>query len=152
MVNINLYHNTSDPNVLGKSITALQGTQGTMKKATSIINPVFTVKGDVGSIAGLNYCYVPQFHRYYFINDIVSVRNDLWQISCHCDVLETYKAGLLDTSAVIARQEYNYNLLLDDGSLRSTANPIVITKESNKSFKDKGNTFVLTTVGDYTTD
>lgn len=149
MVNINLYHNASDPNVLGKSLTTLQGTQGTMKRATSIINPIFTVKGDVGSIAGLNYCYVPQFHRYYFINDIVSIRNDLWQISCHCDVLETYKAGLLDTSAVIARQEYNYNLLLDDGTLKSTANPIIKVKQFPSNFANLGNTFVLTTVGTY---
>lgn len=111
---IKLYHNTSPANKIGKDLTdELVTSDVLLKDDVSILKPVFKVK-DVRSIITYNYLYCPELQRYYFIDDIVSIHNNLWEISCHVDVLETYKNGILAQSAVIKRQQKKYNLYLND--------------------------------------
>lgn len=58
-----------------------------LKDGTNLISPVFI----------LSYGRTPTWTevffegRYYFVNSIESVRNDLWAISCRVDALATYK-------------------------------------------------------------
>ena len=111
---IKLYHNASPVNKIGKNLTdELVTSDVLLKDDVSILKPVFKVK-DVRSIITYNYLYCPDLMRYYFIDDIVSIHNDLWEISCHVDVLETYKNGILAQSAVVKRQQKKYNLYLND--------------------------------------
>ena len=56
-----------------------------------------------------NYCYISDFNRYYYIDDIVSIANNLWEISLDCDVLYTYKDKIIENDAFIDRQENLYN-------------------------------------------
>ena len=58
--------------------------------------------------------YISDFSRYYFIDDIISINNDIWEVHGHVDVLETYKTQILANQAVIARQQNRYNLYLND--------------------------------------
>lgn len=111
---IKLYHNASPANKIGKNLTdELVTSDVLLKDDVSILKPVFKVR-DVRSIITYNYLYCPDLQRYYFIDDIVSIHNDLWEISCHVDVLETYKNGILGQTAVIKRQQNKYNLYLND--------------------------------------
>lgn len=111
---IKLYHNASPVNKIGKNLTdELVTSDVLLKDDVSILKPVFKVR-DVRSIITYNYLYCPELQRYYFIDDIVSVHNDLWEISCHVDVLETYKNGIKSNKAVIKRQQNIYNLYLND--------------------------------------
>ena len=59
---------------------------------TSLMNPTF--KLDVsGNPVGYNYCYVPSFERYFFINDWSSYHG-FWYASCTCDVLGSWKTEI----------------------------------------------------------
>ena len=146
-MNIVLMHNNSDLNVLGKDLSTLKTVQGNFKTSTDIVSPVLTISGIDNIIFRTNYCYIPTLRRYYFVTGITSVREGLWQISCHCDVLETYKAKVKETEAVISRQEFEYNLLLDDGTLKAYADPMVQTKAFPKSFNDDLGSIVLVVAG-----
>ena len=109
---INLYNNSSEPEVVDKSLSLQTSLQGQLKDNTSIITP--TILMNINSIPTANYMYIPDFHRYYYITNIECVRNGLIQISAKCDVLMTYKSGIRACNALVERQEYNYNPYLVD--------------------------------------
>ena len=75
---IRLYHNASPVNKIGKNLTdELVTSDVLLKDDVSILKPVFKVR-DVRSIITYNYLYCPELQRYYFIDDIKSIHNDLW--------------------------------------------------------------------------
>lgn len=90
---IKLYKNSSEANRIGKTLTnETEFTECQLKDATSVLKP--TVLLTTENPAQFNYMYIYQFHRYYFITDIVSVRNGLWSITGEVDVLESYKSDI----------------------------------------------------------
>lgn len=86
---ITLCVNSSEKNKLGKTLTNLNVFSGSLKEETSAINPIVIM--ELENPTGFNYAYIPEFGRYYFIDDIVSVRTGLWKISMKVDVLESFK-------------------------------------------------------------
>ena len=96
------YNNYSEKNVINKtidSLTALTLT-GELRKSTSVKTPVIDVEYSE-SIIGYNYCYITEFARYYFITDIKSIRNGLWEISMRVDVLMSFSNDILSSEAII---------------------------------------------------
>ena len=71
----------------------------------------------------MNYAYIPEFKRYYFITNIESVRNNVWRVSFHVDVLFTYREQIKRNSAIIERNENQYDLKLNDGLFKTQQNP-----------------------------
>lgn len=108
-----LYNSASPVEKIGKALTQGGSYTCTLKDTTSVLNPVLILRTS-DPVYNYNYLYIQEFGRYYFINDIRSVNNNVWEISAHVDVLETYKTAILANSAVIKRQASQYNLYLDD--------------------------------------
>lgn len=108
-----LYISASPVEKIGKSLTSGGSYSCTLKDTTSVLNPVLILKTS-DPVYNYNYLYIQEFGRYYFINDIRSVNNNVWEISAHVDVLETYKTSILANNAVIKRQQNIFNLYLDD--------------------------------------
>lgn len=112
---IKLMSNLSPVEKIGKNLQAGVDLTGcTLKDTTSIISPVIRVRSSDIGIPTYNYMYIEEFGRYYFIDDIVSVNDGLWEISAHVDVLETYKRGILGNTAVLRRQQNKFNTYLND--------------------------------------
>lgn len=61
-----------------------------------------------------NYCYIPNFKRYYFIKDIISVGKYLWRINMSTDSLMSFKDGILNLSCFVGRNEYTYSPMIKD--------------------------------------
>ena len=116
---IELYKNLSEPNIVNKNITLLATASGALRDGTSILSPTIRLEYD-STVQAINYVYIVEFERFYFVGDIASVRSGLWDLACHVDVLSTYKNQLYNLSAVIARQEKSYNLYLEDDRLLTT--------------------------------
>lgn len=110
---VTLYNNGSPVEKIGKTLTNGTDFSCVLKDATSILRPTIEVSSS-SNLSGFNYMYISDFGRYYFIDDIVSTHNNRWEISAHVDVLETYKTEILANSAVVRRQQSQYNLYLDD--------------------------------------
>lgn len=111
---IDLYKNESPVEKIGKTLNSQSTINNVaLKRDTSILRPVLLLNTNL-SIFQYNYMYISEFGRYYFIDDIRSINDNLWEISAHVDVLETYKTQILANNAVIRRQEKLYNLYLDD--------------------------------------
>lgn len=113
-----------DNHVVDKSqhLTYVTHVTGTLRNACSVIRP--KIMFELSGYPQANYCYIPDFQRYYFILNITSVRQGLWEMELNCDVLMSYRARIKELTAIIARQEFSYNPLLLD-----TERPIASGKE-----------------------
>lgn len=127
--NIRLMTNNSADNVAEKDFTTIDTLSGTLKNESSITAPTILIEY-AGTLQNVNYFYIPQFQRYYFLTDIMSVRGNIWQIAGRCDVLTTaWKLCTLKECTGITRKQQNkYNLLLNDGSFKVYQNPIITTE------------------------
>lgn len=127
--NIVLQTTTSEKNRMDKTITDIATYSGTLRADTSIVDPVFLVECDLANVVHANYLTVQAFGRSYFINNIRSMRAGLVEFSCHCDVLSSFKTQIRQNHAIMHRSERNWNLYLNDGSLKMTQRPEKIVTE-----------------------
>lgn len=125
---INLYENSSENYVVSKNITIKESLQNcVLKDNTSVENPVILVR-NTSNISSYNYMYIPDFHRYYYIEEIVSVQNGLWELHGHVDVLQTYGNAIKGLTATCKRQENLFNMYLDDPEFKTYNEAQIVTK------------------------
>ena len=144
-ISIALQTNVSEKNKLDKDLTTIATVTGTLKTETSIIDPVILIEGNLSNYVGCNYMTISAFGRSYFVNNIRAIRNNLFEISAHVDVLSSFSAGIRSNSAIVRRQEKNWNLYLNDGTFRVYQNPNVLTKAFPSGFTTQE--FVLAVAG-----
>lgn len=91
---------------------------GAFRRSTSAMNIEIDVEKSNPVIYKYNYMYIESFNRYYFIDEIISVRNNLWTIKATVDVLMSFKNDILSASVIVDKVENELvaNLYLDDGS------------------------------------
>lgn len=99
------------------AIPSLGGTDFTcyIKSPSSVLNPAIELKDDP---TGYNYCYIADFGRYYFINDIV-FNKGIWTCYCNVDVLGTYKTQIGNTAMYVLRSAHGR-----DGEIVDTLFPV----------------------------
>lgn len=132
-MNITLYSNSSDNNVVTKNISQIANLTGSLRNESGIMSPSILIQGTYPSA---NYCYISDWGRYYFIEEIISVRNNISEIRCRIDTLMTYAQQIRGLTAIIKKQENDYNLYINDGSFMTYANDKVFTKGFPGSFSD----------------
>ena len=120
MFNITFRKLNGERSLLDKSSAFIMGgdypsyvVSGVLKEQSSIINPVVLIRADT-TIIEYNYVEIDTFKRKYFVTDIKNVRNDLWEVSLHVDVLYSYKDVLLQNDYFVERNQYDFNNELPD--------------------------------------
>ena len=175
-----LYNNYSENNKLDKSIVKIVELQGYLREQTSLINPQILIEFHPEQFDGYvkednqvyvmyngvkitwdsfinkyvlsaNYAYIPEFNRYYFINDIISIRQNLWQISLSVDVLMSYKNQILETKAFVARNQNEFNKdIIDNECVLTDKEEVEFTEVQVELFNDEPQSpYVLTMIADY---
>lgn len=91
-----------------------------LKDGTSKYNPVFTLNSNDDSIT-----YVKGFGLYYFVNDIVHVRQNVLELHCSIDVMASYRSQIINSTAYVIFSSSNYNTNIIDTRLSSNKNSIV---------------------------
>lgn len=143
---IKLQKSKSDINVVTKNIEDVLTVEGELRAETSLIRPIIRIETLNESVFNCNYMTIDSFGgRKYFIDDITSVRNGLIQISAHVDVLSTYDSQIRRCTGIVSKQATNYNLYLDDGTLKAYNNPIIVTKAFPSGFT--GESYLLLVAG-----
>lgn len=142
---ISLFKTASENSRVVKDLTDEKQLSGELRNQTSVLNPKIRIES-AENIAGYNYCYIPEFGRYYYIVDITSVRTNIWEVSMRCDVLMSYSAQIKALRPIIEREEVGQSGGLVDNNL-----PININKKVQKFYFPNGFTkdiqYVLTTSG-----
>lgn len=92
-----------EANKLNKTINNVLNINGTLREEISVINPSVLIEAE--NLSGFNYMYIYDFGRYYFITDIVSVKNGLWRVTGKVDVLMSFKDGIETCPIILANTE-----------------------------------------------
>jgi hypothetical protein len=98
---IELYVCVDERNKLFKTLTDNVIFSGSLRGESSVVNPSFIVETDNPS--QYNYCFIPDFNRYYFISNITNIRTNLWRIDCNVDVLMSFQTQIANLD-IIAEQ------------------------------------------------
>lgn len=113
---IKLYRNLSEEIAVTKNITDEITYTGSLRSESSVIDPVILI--EASNLSDYNYAWIEEFHRFYFIRDISSVRTGLWRLTMHVDVLSTYAGYIKDNNAILARNSNVWNLYYQDDQFK----------------------------------
>lgn len=89
---LKIYNNNSNDNVLNKNITLIKEIDFNLKSDNSILQPILILKNYTEG----NYCYIDEFKRYYYINDVRVLKGGLFELHLNVDVLMTYKDTIIN--------------------------------------------------------
>ena len=73
-----------------------------LKENTSIMNPSIIITG-LDTWASVNYAYIPDFSRYYFVQNVTALNNTTCQIDLEVDVLASYKKYIILKTYTVER-------------------------------------------------
>lgn len=136
-----LYHVNDAENVINKNLVNGLEIDINLKASVDLVNPEIVLNGD---FRGYNYAHLPDLNRYYFIDRIEQLNLKLIKLSLSCDVLETYKADILNSNARFKRNIKNgdyQNISID------YSNQTISTNYNSDGMPMNGNTMVISTIG-----
>lgn len=105
-----------------------------IKDRSSVINPVIELKTKPLSY---NYAYLPEWDRYYFINDI-SYDLGVWILQLNVDVLATYKTEIGNTNLYVTRSAYTFDRTLVDNMYPAKSTINISTEGITTGFEFSG--------------
>lgn len=129
-----------------KNSTAVPNGQGyerdlMIKNGSSIITPTFLVAGE-----SFDYNYCSFNGRYYWITDITSVRNELWEVQCRVDVLASWKNEILNSKGFVKYSSSDNNQNIKDGRNVVTGNVERTASYLNMQMFDIDGSYILATL------
>lgn len=115
-----------------------------IKQPCSIDNPTFVIQDSSFSMA---FNYAKWDNTYYFIDSIVSVRNDIWEVSCVIDVLATYKTEILASTQYVCYSSIAGNTWLADTRIPVLKSTTVSKATASMGIFNSTGFYVLSVVG-----
>lgn len=114
-----------------------------IKENTSTYNPTFIIESS--SWPSFTYAYWNPY--FYFVNDIVSIGNSLYEVSCSIDALGSWRSDILNSSQFVNRSASEYNVWMKDIEL-SNEQRTISTAYAHTSIPYFGaGTYILRTIG-----
>lgn len=112
MSEITFYKTIHDRKKINKKLNLVKNiTTMKIKTPSSIMTP--TIQVSAASIGedwvNVNYAHIPQFGRYYFVENITAENYDLITFDLKCDVLMTYADQIMQTQFQILRAQRHYS-------------------------------------------
>lgn len=155
MSSITLFNNISDRKKIKKQLSKIMEISGSLrlKEPCSILEPVIilsmaAVEGSGSSWIKANYAFIPDFGRYYFINNVIATHDHMLEFHLSVDVLMTYKDQLLGSSFEIVRSEsINSKWFIDNQKPVQNLKKITYQKIGSIPQSATGNKYVLTVSG-----
>lgn len=103
--------------------TAIPSSGGTninilLKDSTSILSPTIRISRDTSPVL-FNYCHIPAFHRWYFIEDWSS-DHGFWIATLRNDPLASWRSGILSSFQYVDRSASRSDSFIIDGTYAVT--------------------------------
>ena len=110
---LKLFNNISENIATSKTLINETLIKGVLRDECSILNPSFVVESV--TVPKFNYAYVGIWDRYYFINEITSIKYGMWRLDMSVDVLQTYDELIAVQKGFVERNEFEHNPdIIDD--------------------------------------
>lgn len=113
-MDINLYYTSSENNQLVKHLSLTRTLTGSLRNESDVVHPQVLV--EVANVSDSNYAYIAEFHRYYYIREIKSVRTGIWLLYLESDPLMSFQTSIKNLQVVLLESENTAidNYLSDD--------------------------------------
>ena len=122
---IRLYNTTDDNRVVRKKLSGEITKECILKGAVNVVEPIIELHGN---IINSNYCYIPDFKRYYYIVDN-TLHNNITTLRLKSDVLMSSYNDIKNLSAIVRRNTNINNKYINDDKYITQQNTRVQTKE-----------------------
>ena len=103
MIEATFYKYNGKYNAVPKTLPTGTTLQGLLRDSYDRANPVITVRAN--ALFDYNYCYVPVFGRYYFIDRVDVQSNDTYRLTLSVDVLHTFSSAILGSTGTVTQQD-----------------------------------------------
>lgn len=103
MIDLTLYTTSSEPEEINKFLANNSNLSGAFRGEVSVLRPVILIEHEIP--VAFNYAYIPSFDRYYYVDDMLSIRTNLWELHLRVDVLMSHRGGILNSMGIVADSE-----------------------------------------------
>lgn len=130
------YKNTSNVKAINKNIEQLQSIECIVKNDSfDIFSPILNLSSiDINT--GVNYCFIEETNRYYFIDKIEHLNKQLIKLSMSCDFLMSNKNTILNGSGLVTKSENNINDYATTFDVLETKQTKVVNFSDSNKFTD----------------
>lgn len=146
-MNIVFYTNSSDPKKLNKNLTPVATVSGNLREQCNVIAPVIQMTYNSAYINSVNYCYIPDFKRYYFIDGSPELDGKTVILRLKCDVLMSFKDDIMNAEVIARRSSNRYSRYLSDEYIKPYQKYDYSTSRFSTSFTPESGSYVLTVGG-----
>ena len=94
------YNTDTDNQHLTKNLLNETVLTGSPRGEIGVENPIILIEGN---ITGLNYFYIPDLNRYYYVTGRNIIRDGLTEVSFHVDVLMSFVDGIRQLSIALTK-------------------------------------------------
>lgn len=112
---VTLYSSSADPRDLYKStkLTQVAIIEAEPFYPINISKPTLRIKY-VSNYSLINYCYIAEFGRYYFVHSPVLESGSAMILQCNVDVLMSFKDDILNLDCICTRNQFEFNPYIQD--------------------------------------
>lgn len=103
MVTIKFYKYTGRPRTVNKTLGESTDISGVLRDNFNMIKPVITIRKQ--DVSNFNYCFIPDFNRYYFIEEVTLQNKNEYEMQLSLDVLKTYESQILDATGRVTERD-----------------------------------------------
>ena len=147
MADIIFYNNNSDRRCINKNLTNAMTISGNIKSQYTSSGISLDIDISVAGITPFQFNYMKFDNKYYYIDSVDFISQNIIRLNCGVDLLESYKSQILKQTAVLARSETSYNRYLNDDNLHINAYKRVQTKAFGNSFSAVSTPILIVTGG-----
>ena len=139
-----LYYNTKRLNSTALPPTETDVLECYFKNDCSLLTPVLKISA--AELPTINYFWLKG--RYYWITDIISLADGLWEIHGQVDVLATYRGHIFNTSAFVLYDSTSNTQIPDNRlAVETDVNTNTATASMPWSFASGDGTYLIATTG-----
>lgn len=144
---ISLYNNASAPNVIHKRKTLLRTLNGTIKEDVNRESVVVTIPY-ASDYASINYAYIPDFKRYYFVS-VDNLKGLRLKLTMKSDALSSFWNNYASSQCIAKRSSSAPNKDIADNLVHFKSQPIYIRRKTSSKFtpSSSGGCYILTIGG-----
>ena len=134
---ISLFVCSDDEEVVNKTFTGGGSYMGALREESSVDEPVVLIELPESTAIQVNYAWIQEFGRYYFIRDRKLYRTGLVEFLMESDPLMSFKEDLKKQVVTVDRNEFtNQAYLMDEGYHLLACSNIVTRKFPNPIDQD----------------
>lgn len=100
---INFYNYKGNPKTINKTLGESTVISGRIWNDFNFITPIITLRKD--NVSQFNYCYIPDFKRYYFIEESTLVNKNEYVLKLSLDVLKTYESQIMESTGTATESD-----------------------------------------------